>query len=297
MRRLLVILFACAMPVLACDVGTAPTAVPTYAPPPVSQNPILGLNPVTGAPGTVINVAAAGFPDGAKVNVYLSAPNAASPLTVAQGFTIGSGGILSFALQLPGKINGTDLTSNTDLTFTMATLDNTVRANAIFAAVVGSGTPTATPQNGSSAGTAGTSDLFITSPAINVAIAGNAVVVTGSGSALNNRVGVQMLDPNYKVLGSAFAVIQAGAGQVGPWQVTVTFAQPNAPTTAYIAAYTLNAQGGFAEQASIPVTLTGQAAPIVVSPVPTAIPPTLPPVITAAPSAVPSLPFITATPS
>src|SRR5260370_16026084 len=137
MRRLLVILFAFAMPLLACDVGTAPTAVPTYAPPPVLQNPILGLNPVTGAPGTVISVAAAGFPEGAKVNVYLSTLNGASPLTVAQGFTIGSGGILSFALQLPSKINGTDLTSNTDLTFTMSTLGNSVRANAIFAALDG----------------------------------------------------------------------------------------------------------------------------------------------------------------
>src|SRR5260221_13291675 len=124
MRRLLVILFAFAMPLLACDVGTAPTAVPTYAPPPVLQSPILGLNPVTGAPGTVINVAAAGFPEGAKVNLYLSVVNGATPAPVAQSLTIGSGGILSFALQLPGQINGTALTSNTDLIFTIATADN-----------------------------------------------------------------------------------------------------------------------------------------------------------------------------
>ena len=107
MRRLLVILFAFAMPLLACDVGTAPTAVPTYAPPPVLQSPILGLNPVTGAPGTVINVAAAGFPEGAKVNLYLSVVNGATPAPVAQSLTIGSGGILSFA-GLPGFLDNLD---------------------------------------------------------------------------------------------------------------------------------------------------------------------------------------------
>lgn len=297
MRRLLVILFAFAMPVLACDVGTAPTAVPTYAPPPVLQNPILGLSPVSGGPGTVINVAAAGFPEGAKVNLYVSQVNGTTPSPVAQSLTIGSGGILSFALQLPNQINGTALTSPTDLTFTISTLDNTIRANALFSASGGSGTPTATSASASNANGGGTNDLFITSPSINAAMAGNAVVVTGSGSALNNRVGVQLLDPNYKVLGSAIATIQAGAGQVGPWQVTVSFAQPASATSAYIAAYTLNAQGGFAEQASIPVTLTGQAAPTVASPVPTTVPPTLPPVITAAPSVAPTLSFITATPS
>src|SRR5258708_8607760 len=195
MRASPVILFVLGRPVWACAVGTAPPAVPTYAPPRVLQSPILGLNPVTGAPGTVINVAAAGFPEGAKVNLYLSVVNGATPAPVAQSLTIGSGGILSFALQLPGQINGTALTSNTDLTFTIATMDNTVRANALFSAVVGSGTPTATPQSGSgnAAGAVGTNDRFITSHSVNVALAGHALVVTGSGSALHSPVRVQVL--------------------------------------------------------------------------------------------------------
>src|SRR5690349_19954532 len=105
-----------ALPALACGLDTA-THVPT-APPAVLQSPVLGLNPVSGPPGTVVNVSAAGFPQGTTVNLFLSPTAATSPNPVAQNLTIGSGGILTFALQLPESVNNTPLTGTTPLNFT-----------------------------------------------------------------------------------------------------------------------------------------------------------------------------------
>ncbi len=296
MRRMFLILLALALPTLACSLSESPTAVPTVPPAPALQNPVVGLNPVSGAPGTLISVVVAGFPAGSKVNLYLSTADVISPSPTAQDLSIGSGGILVFSMQIPTEVGGKTLSGSTPVNFTVATTDGVVRAGAIFLAT--SGTPQPTAQTSTTGGTTGGGQLFITSPAINAAIAGGTVVVTGSGSALNNRVGVQVLDSRNNILGSAFATIQAAAGAVGPWQTTVVFAQPAAATVGYIVAYTVNAQGGIAEQASIPVALAGAAAPTTA---PTAVrtpptqPPTVPPVITVGPTPGGGG-FITATP-
>ncbi|MCC7450909.1 MAG: hypothetical protein IT324_26070 [Anaerolineae bacterium] len=294
---------------LACNLNESPTPQPTIGPAAVLQNPVVGLNPVSGPPGTVIRVSAAGFPAGAKVNLYLSPIDAINQNPIAQDLTIAAGGVLSFAMQLPSQVGNTTLNGTVPLNLTLSTTDSTVKANAIFVALsgtTGAGTPTVTAQAGSSGGTTtdgGTSggtvtQLFITSPAIGSAIAGNSVVVTGSGRAFNSRVGVQVLDANQKVIGSAFAVIQAGANAVGPWETAVGFTQPAAASAGYIVAYTINAQGTVAEQASIPIALVGAG---VVAPtatltgVPPTTAPTVPAVITVAPPASTALPFITAT--
>ncbi|MEP7286079.1 MAG: Gmad2 immunoglobulin-like domain-containing protein [Chloroflexota bacterium] len=306
MKRFIgILLCVLVLPSVACNLGEAPPATPTLAP--VLNTPIVGLNPISGAPGTVITVVIAGFPTGSSVNLFLSPADAATSTTpIAQNLTIGAGGILSFAFQLPNTVNGTALNSPTSVSLTVSTTDNTVRASALFLANVGNGTPTATPQatnvgNSTSGGSSTSgSNLFITSPSINALVVGNAVVVTGSGSAFNSRVGVQVLNANYQVLGSVLGVIQAGAGAVGPWQVTVGFTQPGAPAVGYIVAYTVNAAGGVATQGSIPVSLAGQAAVTTIPTVAAATStngPTVPPVITGGPTAAPpTVGFITATP-
>jgi hypothetical protein len=298
MRRTVIVLMILAFASLACNLTEPPAPTPTIAPPPVLTTPVLGLNPVSGPPGTVINVGAAGFPVGTKVNLYLSPASTVSNTPVAQSLTIGTGGILSFAFQLPDTVNGKAIANNTNLIVTIASADNTVRASAIFIALSSNATAEAgdTTDNtdNSSGGTADNSGLFITSPAINASIVGSAVVVTGSGRAFNNRVGVQVLDANYKVLGSALATIQAGTNALGPWEVTVGFTQPAGASIGYIVAYTVNSAGTVALQASIPVGLAGSG---VVTQAPTIAPtvgPTVPPVITAGPPATTG--FITATP-
>src|SRR5258708_12746847 len=163
MKRIALVLLLPTMPAIACSLTDSPTPVPTLAPPPVLGSPMLGLNPVSGAPGTSVNVGAAGFPVGSKVNLYLAPVNGANPNPVAQNLTIGTGGILSFALQLPDNINGTALTGTSDLNFTISTTDGTAKANAIFIAVVGGAGPgTPTPTAGSPGGAPTT--LFITPP-------------------------------------------------------------------------------------------------------------------------------------
>lgn len=243
-------------------------------------------------------MAAAGFPAGAQVNVYINAsqPGGAASTTsnpVMQSLTIGAGGILTFDYQLPTQINNTTLTGSTPLNFTMATVDNlALQASAVFIATAGA---TATPSSGTT-GTGGTGQLYIISPAISAIISGTSVVVTGSGSALNSRVGVQVQDARNNILGSALANIQAGVGAVGPWETVVAFAQPVSPSGGYIVAYTVNAQGTVADMTSIPIIFTGAGVPTVTV-VPTNVPtrpPTVPPVITVPPPTQP-LPFITAT--
>jgi hypothetical protein len=298
MRRLFVALIVLAL-ATACNLTESPTPVPTSPPPPVLPSPFLGLSPVSGPPGTVIRVAVAGFPAGAQVNVYIdagqpggAAPSASNP--VMQDLTIGAGGILTFDYQLPAQINNTTLTGTTPLNFTIATVDNlAVQASAVFIATSGA---TATPSSGTT-GTGGTGQLYIISPAISAVISGTSVVVTGSGSALNSRVGVQVQDARNNILGSALATIQAGVGAVGPWETVVTFAQPVSLTGGYIVAYTVNAQGAVADMTSIPITFAGAGVPtstVVPTTLPT-LPPTVPPVITVPPPTQ-ALPFITATP-
>jgi hypothetical protein len=297
MRRLPVILLVLAL-TTACNLAEAPTPVPTSPPPPVLSNPFLSLSPVSGPPGTVIRVAAAGFPAGAQVNVTIgvSQPGQAAPAApnpVMQGLTIGAGGILTFDYQLPTQINNTTLTGTTALTFTMLTVDNLpMQASAVFIATAGA---TATPSSGTT-GTGGTGQLYIISPAISAVISGTSVVVTGSGSALNSRVGVQVQDARNNILGSALAIIQAGVGAIGPWETVVTFAQPVSPSGGYIVAYTVNAQGAVADMTSIPITFAGAGVPTATVAPTTVVTraPTVPPVITVPPPTL-AVPFITAT--
>src|SRR5215813_10536322 len=167
MRLISLILLLMALPTIACNLSGS-TTPPTVPAPPVLQSAVVGLNPNTGGPGTVVSVGAAGFPAGAKVNLYLNPVSAPAPVPIAEGLTIGDGGILSFAMQIPGQIGGTTLTGTTPLNFLIATADNTVRVSAVFI-VVTSGTSagaTATTQS-SAGGTGGTgvSQLFITGPA------------------------------------------------------------------------------------------------------------------------------------
>jgi hypothetical protein len=134
--------------------------------------------------------------------------------------------------------------------------------------------------------------LFITAPGINSVITGNAVIVTGSGAAFNNQVGVQLQDSSNNVIASSLATIQAAKNAVGPWQTTVSVPQPGSAAVAYIVAYTINASGKVDQQASIPVQLAGSNAPTAAAPTTTGVPPTVPPIITGGPT----LSFVTATP-
>lgn|GEM_PF-949178 len=302
MKRLLPVLVLLALPAMACNLSESPTPIPTVPPAPPLQNPIVGLSPVSGPPGTVIRVAAAGFPTGSTVNLYLSGIDATTtPNPVAQGLNIGAGGVLTFALQLPNEVDGKTLSGTTPLNFTVSTADNLTRASAVFVATAGGTSATATPapsDNSAGGGTAG-GQLFITGPAIGSVAVGGTLVVTGSGSAFNNRVGVQLLDASNNILGSNFAIIQATAGAIGPWQTTIAFAQPASPTVGYIVAYTVNAAGAVADRASIPVSLAGAGVPTITptTSVATSVPPTVLPVITVGPtSAQPTTSFITATP-
>src|SRR5258708_12523929 len=120
MKRIALVLLLPTMPAIACSLTDSPLPAPTRAPPPVLGSPMLGLNPVSGAPGTIVNVGAAGFPVGSKVNLYLGPVNGANPNPVAQNLTIGTGGILSFALQLPANIKGHPLPGTIDLNFTIS---------------------------------------------------------------------------------------------------------------------------------------------------------------------------------
>jgi len=293
MKRLAVIILLMAVPSLACGLSTESPA-PTAAPPPQLDVPVLGLNPISGPPGTVVSVSAAGFPPSAKVNLYISPVSGTNPNPVAQDLTVGPGGILKFAMQLPDTLNGTPLpTGSNDLIVGLASPDGLTKANAIFIALVGSASASgATPTSASGTTGGATSTLFITSPGINSVITGNAVVVTGSGASFNNRVGVQLQDASYNVIASALATIQAAQGAIGPWQTTVSFAQPSSAAVAYIVAYTVNASGQVNQQASIPVQLSASGVPTVPPPTASSIPPTVPPVITGGPT----LPFVTATP-
>src|SRR5262249_16961650 len=122
--RMMLMLLVLALPALACNLSESPTPVPTIAPPPVLQNPVVGLNPVSGPAGTIISINAAGFPVGARVNLFLSPVSGTNPSPVASDLTVGAGGILSFALQLPSSINGTAITDSMALSFTVSTADN-----------------------------------------------------------------------------------------------------------------------------------------------------------------------------
>jgi hypothetical protein len=216
-KRLLLWLGLLALPSLACNLSAS--ASPTVPPAPILQSPVLGINPVSGAPGTVITVSAAGFPAGAKVNLYLSTASSPSLQPSVEGLTVTPGGVLTFSLQLPAQIGATMLSGTIPVVLTVETADKKARANAVFMASAPGGINTTatvlpdlqpTPGDVSLGG-----QLYITAPAIGSVQSGGRIIVTGSGRAASNRVNVQVLDANNKILGSATATIQAASGAVG----------------------------------------------------------------------------------
>ncbi len=265
MKRLLALLVVI-LPALACNLGSA-ASTPTPAPPtPGISTPVVGISPVAGPPGTVISVAAAGYPPGSRVNLFLSPQNLPSttPLTT---LTVGAAGTLGFAMAIPDQLNGTPITANETLIFNLSPESGGVGASALFLALNG-GTPgqiTATPA-GSTAGTGGatggsTQTLFITGPGMGTSLSGSTVTVTGSGSGSDSPVTVQVQDANNTVIGSASATIPAAANVIGVWQVTVAFTQPATAINGYILAF--DAAG---QQTSIPVTFVGSGGQAPVAP-------------------------------
>lgn len=263
-RHFSLLLTMLALSVMACSLGSE--AVPTTAPPqPALQVPILGLDPVSGPPGTVITLGVAGFTAGAKVNLLVT-PEGGTPTTLAKDLTIAEGGILKFAISLPAQIGTVALNKTISLTLTVQTPDALTKASAVFLATAntttaGVGTRLPTPTQSSSSGGEQVTNFFITAPAIGSVHAGTQITVTGSGATYDNIVNVQIINGSQQVLANGVATIQSAVGTIGPWQVAITIAQPAARTDAYIVAYTLNRNGNISQQASIPIVLAGAGVP------------------------------------
>jgi hypothetical protein len=287
MKRLIALLLLI-LPALACNLGASPStptpAIPTQAP--AFNQPTLGLSPVVGPPGTIMNISAAGFTAGTRVNLFVSTLTKTSTVPITT-LTIGEGGYLKFAFQLPSTIDGVQIQNNTPLVFTLTAESGNPGASALFLALTSANNsavqPTALPgfstggTGGAGDGSGGfsgggiTADLFITAPPIGSTQASGSVIVTGSGSSTSGRVTVQIQDANNAVIGSAVANIQALPGYVGAWEATVAYQPPTTQQSGYIVAFTSEGK-----QASIPVILNpsgfaqpGQAIP--------ALYPTLPP--------------------
>src|SRR5262245_21329506 len=118
MRRMALVLLLMALPSLSCALSESPTAVPTPLPAPILQNPVVGVTPISGVPGTLINVVVAGFPVGSRVNIYVSTLDTTNANPAAQDLTIGAGGILIFSMQVPDQVGGKTLTGTTPISFT-----------------------------------------------------------------------------------------------------------------------------------------------------------------------------------
>ncbi len=264
MRRLIALLILI-LPALACNLGASsatptPPVLPTQIP--AFNQPTLGLSPVVGPPGTIMNISAAGFATGTRVNLFVSTVNKTSTQPVTT-LTIGEGGYLKFAFQLPSAIDGTIIQNNTPLVFTLTAESGSPGASALFLALIStnSGTiPTAIPGFGSGGGSDGTgltggssgsiADLYITAPPIGSSQTTGAVIVTGSGSSASGRVTIQIQDANNAVIGSGAANIQAVPGYVGAWETTVNYQVPSMQQSGYIVAFTSEGK-----QSSIPVIL------------------------------------------
>lgn len=285
MKRLALILIL--LTLSACTLSTpadTPTPVPVQAPAQL-QVPVVGLQPVSGAPGTVIKIGVAGFPAGTRVGLNLSS-SSSNTVQAAQDLPIDQSGDLIFSLTLPSQVGSDTLNRTLPLTFTIVTTNQQVRADAIFLVTAGTGTlsvsPTSASTTGNPSGGQLANTLFITAPAIGSLQTG-AITVTGSGSAFNNVVAVQVWDAHSQPINGANATIQAVAGAIGPWQTTITYPQPSVTSVGYVVAFTYNKNGTLAQQASINVVLAAANLPTVVpSVVPTAVPPPI---------------FITATPT
>jgi hypothetical protein len=262
MKRVLILLVLI-IPALACNLGApSPSPTPTLRPQSILNQATLGLSPIAGPPGSIVNISAAGFPAGSRVNLYISTISKPSTIPV-NTLTIGNEGVLVYALQIPDRIDNVPIPNNSPLVFTLTVDTGSPGASALFLALATAGaqvSPTTDPSltgvGGGNTGNAGNyNDLYITSPGINSVQTGLTVTITGSGSSPSNQVIVQVQDSASNTLGSATAVIQATAGYVGPWQATVSFNQPAAQQYGYIVASTPEGK-----QASIPIVLAGTGA-------------------------------------
>ncbi|MBX3065042.1 MAG: Gmad2 immunoglobulin-like domain-containing protein [Anaerolineae bacterium] len=258
--RIIIMLLALAVATLACNL-TGSTSGSNNA----VSTPVIGLQPLSGPPGTVITVAVSGFTPGALVNLLALPEGQASPTVLARDLLVGASGSLNFALSLPAQIGTTALTRTTALTLTVATADQRELASAVFVALISStGTPSSTlaftPTQGSLGGGGVTQNLYITAPAINSVHTATQITVIGSGVSFNNQVNVQLQDINNNVIASGVATIQGASGALGTWQVTIGFTQPAQRSSGFIYAFTLTSSGALAQASSIPIVYAGAGA-------------------------------------
>lgn len=259
--RLLALMLAAVVPALACNLTN-----PALTPPPttIPQQPVIGVQPASGPPGTIITVAVAGFPAGAKVNLLATADGNPTPAVLARDLMITDGGGLNFAFNLPAQIGTQAINKTTTLTMIVQTADGAVRASAVFVATpatTGGGGQLPATATTSSGGGVTTPALFITAPPIGSVHGGARIAVTGSGANWDNTVYVQITNSALQVLASGQATINASAGVVGVWQTTINIAQPPQRTDGFIVAFTLNRSGQLAQQSSIPIVLAGVTVP------------------------------------
>jgi len=248
LRRLLV-LMAIMCPALACNFGAAPP--PTI---PTLSAPLLSVRPVTGTPGTLITLSGAGYPPNSSLNVFITT-------TLTQGspyaaIRADAGGNVVTTLTLPTQLGGAAVGGGAPIVFTLASVNGTVSASALFLVAGGapSGTLSAAVTPGSAATDAPVSGVFITEPGLNATLSGSTVAISGSAPA--GAVIVQVQDAANNILGSATATSTAAAGQIlGTWQTTIAFTAP-AGSTGYIVAVAAG------RQASIPITFASVPAAV-----------------------------------
>jgi len=240
---------------LACNLGAA--ATPTPAP---LGSPLLTVQPVTGAPGTLITLHGVGFAPNVSLNLYLNSTNSqGSPFAAVR--TDASGDVIT-TLTLPDSFGGVTFGDGQPIVFSLTSANGASTAKALFL-VEGTGTPaaaiapigsnaTAFPSQPTAAGQA--SGVFITQPGINAVLTDPSVTVSGSAPA--GAVLVEVQDSNNVIIarGQATSIMQPGQ-VTGTWQTTVAFPQPATSAQGFIVALAAG------EQASIPVTFSGSTIP------------------------------------
>jgi hypothetical protein len=116
-------------------------------------------------------------------------------------------------------------------------------------ATTASAVPTATPVVAAS--------VSLSEPAAGAALT-TAANVRGTAVAFESQVTVQLLDARGNVLGQQGALVQAAAGQAGPFQASVPFPQVTVSQDGTVRAFVTNPKdGSVAAEASVKVRLIG----------------------------------------